>query len=44
MIKRKFTKNNFFTVEDETEKWYLEWLRNIINDVLCIYGCVKKGR
>lgn len=32
MIKRKSTKKYFFTVEGETEKWYLEWLRYIINE------------
>lgn len=32
MIKRKSTKKYFFTVEGETEKWYLEWLRDRINE------------
>ena len=29
--KRKFTKKYYFSVEGETEKWYLEWLRDTIN-------------
>ncbi|MGN0244203.1 MAG: RloB domain-containing protein [Lachnospiraceae bacterium] len=32
MIKRKTIKKYFFTVEGETEKWYLEWLRDRINE------------
>lgn len=32
MIKRKSTKKYFFTVEGETEKWYLEWLKVRINE------------
>lgn len=32
MIKRKSTKKYFFTVEGETERWYLEWLRDRINE------------
>lgn len=32
MIKRKTTKKYYFTVEGETEKWYLEWLRDRINE------------
>ena len=39
MIKRKTTKKYFFTVEGETEKWYLEWLRDKINE--CIYTSNK---
>lgn len=31
MAKRKPTKKYFFSVEGETEKWYLEWLTNTIN-------------
>lgn len=37
MINRKSTKKYFFTVEGETEKWYLEWLRDRINE------CEKAG-
>lgn len=29
--KRKLTKKYYFSVEGETEKWYLEWLRDTIN-------------
>ena len=29
--KRKQTKRFNFSVEGETEKWYLEWLRDVIN-------------
>ncbi|MCL2722702.1 MAG: RloB family protein [Treponema sp.] len=32
MVKRKRTKTYLFTVEGETEKWYFEWLRNLINN------------
>ncbi|MCD8054596.1 MAG: RloB family protein [Lachnospiraceae bacterium] len=32
MIKRKATKKYYFTVEGETEKWYLDWLRERINE------------
>lgn len=32
MIKRKTTKKYFFTVEGETEKWYLKWLSDRINE------------
>lgn len=28
---RKFTKKYYFSVEGETEQWYLEWLQNTIN-------------
>lgn len=31
MIKKKSTKKYYFTVEGETEKWYLEWLKGEIN-------------
>ncbi len=31
MIKRKSTKKFYFSVEGETEKWYLEWLKDKIN-------------
>lgn len=33
MSKRKTTKKYYFSVEGETEKWYLEWLKNKINEV-----------
>jgi len=29
---RKLTKKYYFSVEGETEKWYLEWLKNRINE------------
>lgn len=32
MIKRKSIKKYFFIVEGETEKWYLEWLKDRINE------------
>ena len=32
MIKRKTIKKYFFTVEGETEKWYLKWLSDRINE------------
>lgn len=32
MIKRKATKKYYFTVEGETEKWYLDWPRERINE------------
>lgn len=28
---RKITKKYYFSVEGETEQWYLEWLRDLIN-------------
>lgn len=28
---RKYTKQYYFSVEGETEQWYLDWLQNIIN-------------
>ncbi len=31
-MERKTTKQYIFTVEGETEKWYLEWLRDRINE------------
>lgn len=31
MAKRKSTKKYYFSVEGETEQWYLEWLQDIIN-------------
>jgi len=31
MIKKKSTQKYYFTVEGETEKWYLEWLKGEIN-------------
>lgn len=33
MALRKETKQYWFTVEGETEKWYLEWLQETINDI-----------
>ena len=39
MIKRKTIKKYFFTVEGDTEKWYLEWLRDRINE--CNYASNK---
>lgn len=40
-IKRKQTKKYYFSVEGETEKWYLEWLQKQINDSanLCFNVC-----
>lgn len=32
MTKRKSTKKYYFSVEGETEHWYLKWLQDIIND------------
>lgn len=32
MAKRKTTKKYYFSVEGETEQWYLKWLQNIINN------------
>lgn len=32
MIKRKSTLNYYFSVEGETEQWYLEWLQEQINN------------
>lgn len=31
---RKQTLTNFFSVEGETDKWYLDWLENQINAAL----------
>lgn len=31
MAKRKTTKKYYFSVEGETEQWYLKWLQDIIN-------------
>ena len=31
MANRKMNARYYFTVEGETEKWYLEWLRDAIN-------------
>lgn len=31
-INRKLRKNYYFSVEGETEKWYLKWLENQINN------------
>lgn len=32
MTKRKSTKKYYFSVEGETEQWYLKWLQNEINE------------
>lgn len=32
MAKRKSTKKYYFSVEGETEQWYLKWLQDVIND------------
>lgn len=32
MAKMKSTKKYYFTVEGETEQWYLQWLQKIINE------------
>lgn len=32
MMKRKPTKKYYFSVEGETEQWYLKWLQSLIND------------
>jgi len=32
MIKRKSTLKYYFSVEGETEQWYLEWLQEQINN------------
>ena len=32
MAKMKSTKKYYFTVEGETEQWYLKWLQDIINE------------
>lgn len=34
MIKRKEKRTYYFSVEGETEKWYLDWLQSIINSTL----------
>jgi len=31
MANRKLAKKYFFSVEGETEQWYLYWLRDMIN-------------
>ena len=31
MANRKMNARYYFTVEGETEKWYLEWMRDAIN-------------
>ena len=33
MIKRKITKKYYFSVEGETEQWYLKWLQKVINSI-----------
>lgn len=33
MSKRKITQKYYFTVEGETEKWYIEWLEKTINSL-----------
>ena len=32
MTKRKPTNKYYFSVEGETEQWYLKWLQDLIND------------
>lgn len=32
MVKRKPTNKYYFSVEGETEQWYLKWLQNLINN------------
>ena len=32
MTERKTTKKYYFSVEGETEQWYLQWLQKIINE------------
>lgn len=32
MIRRKSTKKYYFSVEGETEQWYLKWLQDLINN------------
>jgi len=32
MAKRKSTKKYYFSVEGETERWYLKWLQDRINE------------
>lgn len=32
MIRRKSTKKYYFSVEGETEQWYLKWLQELINN------------
>ncbi|MDO5416974.1 MAG: hypothetical protein Q4F29_07235 [Lachnospiraceae bacterium] len=32
MAKRKTTKKYYFSVEGETEQWYLKWLQDLINE------------
>ena len=32
MAKRKLTNKYYFSVEGETEQWYLEWLQDLINN------------
>ncbi len=32
MVKRKPTKKYYFSVEGETEQWYLKWLQDVINN------------
>ena len=31
MIKKKTTQKYYFSVEGETEQWYLKWLQDLIN-------------
>lgn len=33
MVKRKITKKYYFSVEGETEQWYLKWLQKVINSI-----------
>lgn len=45
MASRKMNSRYYFTVEGETEKWYLEWLRESINSdprATCRIACTPK--
>ncbi|KWX72186.1 hypothetical protein AMQ84_26265 [Paenibacillus riograndensis] len=38
MVARKLNKKYYFSVEGETEKWYLDWIKHLINsDPAAIY-------
>lgn len=45
MANRKMNFRYYFTVEGETEKWYLEWIRDLINadpKATCRIACAPK--
>lgn len=42
MAKMKSTKKYYFTVEGETEQWYLKWLQDIINETDCNTSYVNR--